>query len=165
MTKRELKKMIRESLSEIRSIPDLAPKGDDINDTINTLKGQLMDAIDSASSEDAHDAVDALMPLVKSALKSMKTYNDGENFRPLGGLTEKQGSTAGITWSSTIHPNKNVPNYLRFGEKKETKEYVIGWYVNGKYDESKTYYTNDKKDFIETQRNMKREVDDKNKTV
>ena len=48
-------------------------------------------------------------------------------------------------------PNNVVKKPVR---KPETGEWVVKWYVDGKYNEDKTYYTNDKSDADDTYKDM-----------
>lgn len=56
---------------------------------------------------------------------------------------------------------------LRLVRKPETDEWVVKYYENGKYNEEKTYYTDDKDDAIGTMKNMQARIDrgDKGYTI
>ncbi len=50
---------------------------------------------------------------------------------------------------------KVIPTHtLKLRRKSETNEWVVRWYVNGKYDEGKTYYTDDKQDAVNTMKHL-----------
>lgn len=42
--------------------------------------------------------------------------------------------------------------------KAETNEWIVKVYIDGKYDEDKTYYTDDKQDAIDTMKHMAKET-------
>jgi hypothetical protein len=47
---------------------------------------------------------------------------------------------------------------LKLSRKSDTDEWVVRYYENGKLDDDKSYYTNDKKDAQETMESMKRRL-------
>lgn len=47
---------------------------------------------------------------------------------------------------------------LSLGRKPSTDEWVVKVFVNGKYDEDKSYYTDDRQDAIDTMKQMKKEM-------
>jgi hypothetical protein len=55
-----------------------------------------------------------------------------------------------IVGSKTVH--------LKLSRKSDTDEWVVRYYENGKLNDYKSYYTNDKKDAQETMESMKRRL-------
>lgn len=47
---------------------------------------------------------------------------------------------------------------LRLMKSQETGEFVVAWYENGKYNDDKSYHTNDQKDAMGTMDLMAREI-------
>ena len=54
--------------------------------------------------------------------------------------------------------NRLAETQLRLLRKPDTDEWVVRVYVNGRYDDDKSYYTDDKHDAIETMARMKKEM-------
>lgn len=54
---------------------------------------------------------------------------------------------------------RTVKNYIRILKKTATGEFVVYWYENGKKNENKSYFTDDKEDAIGTFNAMKSHVD------
>ena len=54
---------------------------------------------------------------------------------------------------------REVPNYIRIKKNPDTYEFMVVWFVNGKRDDNKTYYTNDLADVYSTFKQMQRHVD------
>lgn len=48
---------------------------------------------------------------------------------------------------------------MKIDKNRETGEYVAKVYINGKYSEDKTYYTNDLQDAVDTAKHMKSEFE------
>ena len=65
----------------------------------------------------------------------------------------------------TVYPPnfREVPNYIRLKKKPETKEILVAWFTGGKFNDNKSYYTNDIKDAVDTFNGMKHVVDIANK--
>jgi hypothetical protein len=65
---------------------------------------------------------------------------------------------------STVYPEdfNSVDNYIRIKPKRETGEFIVAWYQNGEFNDSLSYYTDDKKDVLDTFEKMKPYVDDLN---
>ena len=54
---------------------------------------------------------------------------------------------------------KSVPNYIRIKKTNVPGEFMVAWYINGKFDDNKTYYTHDLTDAYDTFKHMKQSVD------
>ncbi|MDD4976766.1 MAG: hypothetical protein PHY93_20590, partial [Bacteriovorax sp.] len=59
-------------------------------------------------------------------------------------------------------PIENVKNYIRVVRKPDTDEFVVRWYENGKFNEDKSYFTDDAADAWNTFALMKMQVDKAN---
>jgi hypothetical protein len=65
---------------------------------------------------------------------------------------------------SNVYPEdfQNVENYIKIKKKPETGEFVVAWYQHGNFNDSLSYYTDDKQDASSTFEKMKVYVDDLN---
>lgn len=68
---------------------------------------------------------------------------------------------------SGIYPSEfeSVKNYIRIKESGVGGEFVVAWFSNGKFNDDKSYYTDDLRDAVNTFNAMKKQVDAANGTV
>ena len=96
---------------------------------------------------------------IETALADMlatATEGDESDNTSLQAHTPSVGSTSGLTtWRS--------PDGVKYSVKKnsETGEWMVAAYVNGKFDDGKTYYTNDKADAVGTLDHMRKSAEKK----
>lgn len=55
-----------------------------------------------------------------------------------------------------------VPHYIRIKRNFQTEEYMVAWFSNGKFNDDKTYYTDDLGDAYDTFKAMQPQVDNAN---
>lgn len=87
-----------------------------------------------------------------------------ENIQPLAGMEE---ISAMPKPKIEVYPEnfKEVSNYIRIKNSKSSDEFIVAWFINGKFNDDKSYYTTDLSDAYDTLNAMKPEVDAANVDV
>lgn len=64
----------------------------------------------------------------------------------------------------SVYPKnyKSVVNYIRIKKSNIPDEFIVAWYINGKFNDDNSYYTNDLKDAFFTFNTLKKYVDKSN---
>jgi hypothetical protein len=103
-------------------------------------------------SVDEHKHHDFLVQLLASVEKDCEETSEQQELLPPFPLPvfPPMGEEKYIVGSKTVH--------LKLSRKSDTDEWVVRYYENGKLNDYKSYYTNDKKDAQETMESMKRRL-------